>query len=52
MGTDSNLGTGQAIAKAKERTKMTKEAEYEFMEEWIPRLKKEGVRITVMWNEG
>ncbi len=24
----------------------------EFMEEWIPRLKREGVRITVMWSEG
>ncbi len=24
----------------------------DFLEEWIPRLKREGVRITVMWSEG
>lgn len=25
---------------------------YEFVEEWIVRLKQEGIRITVMWNNG
>lgn len=25
---------------------------YEFVEEWIARLKQEGIRITVMWNNG
>lgn len=25
---------------------------YEFIEEWIPGLKKDGIKVTVMWNEG
>lgn len=25
---------------------------YEFMQDWIPRLKKDGMRITIMWYEG